>query len=265
MSESTPTPATGAVKPKFDQEELIKLVKTPDFIRFIGQFITLISVILYSLTYIRIGTSWYWIWYQLSLLGVIGSLSVVLLEDIKVKGFNFVSLIKDDNVHYALLAGLLLFIRAYVLLTLIPFGIFALFNVLSYTKGYLLPVFGLNNSSPITKTVDNIVTNYGPKSAQLISITEIYTYGWLIIRMITFRKRSLSPVLVYTVFLKKRFETSHITRNYFKTLEVQGDKLINQVNHPTVKQIWVQFKDILRKVGGIYLVNDYTKEPEKTL
>ncbi|KAK6463220.1 hypothetical protein DFJ63DRAFT_286355 [Scheffersomyces coipomensis] len=258
------TPQSSTPSKKFNQEELIKLVKTPDFARFVGQFITLISVIFYTLTYIGIGSGYYRFWFQLALLGVIESFAVVVFETVKTSGFSFGVLIKDDNVHYLLLASLLLFIRAYVLLTLLPFGIFALFHVLSYVKGYLLPVFGLEQSS-ITKQVDSFIKNYNAKSVQLTAIIEIYGYAWLLIRMITFRKRSLSPVLAYTVFLKKRFETSNVTRNYFKTLEVHGDGLVNKVNHPVVKQVWVQFKDVLKKIGGFYLVNDYTKEVEKSL
>lgn len=68
------------------------------------------------------------------------------------------------------------------------------------------------------------------------------------------------PFVLYLIFIKTRYEKNIFTRNYVKSFEIQIDKLVNQVNVPIVKNTWIQFKQVLKPVGSIYLVNDYTKE-----
>ncbi|KAK6456228.1 uncharacterized protein RJT20DRAFT_5620 [Scheffersomyces xylosifermentans] len=266
MSTSAPPPSTqkpAAAKPahadKFDQEKLLETIKTLQFAWFVGHFVTLISVFYYTLTYIRIFPSTYKLWYVTALLGVIESFGILVYQLVQKNGFNVGLLLKDDNTHYFLYGLLFLWMRPYVLLTLFPFALFSLFHVLVYVKGYILPIFRLENS-PISEHIGNFVSKSNTKSIQLASGLEIVTYVWLFFRMLAFRKRSLSPFLAYTVFIKKRFETSVYTRDFFKQIEVHIDTNVNKIGHPTLKNVWVQVKDVFRKIGGFYLVNDYTKE-----
>jgi hypothetical protein len=120
-------------------------------------------------------------------------------------------------------------------------------------------VFGLADS-PIAAQVGHFVNNNNTKSIQVASLLEIISWVWLLVRVITFRKRSLTPFLVYSLFLKLRFEKSVFTRNHVKRLELRIESAVNNANNPTVKNIWIQFKDVARRIGAITLVNDYSKE-----
>ncbi|ABN67792.2 predicted protein [Scheffersomyces stipitis CBS 6054] len=259
MSTPSNTAATPASSAKFDQEKLLATVKTSQFAWFVGHLVTLISVFFYVLTYIKFGVGLYKFWFVLALVGVVESFGILVFQSIKKNGFDFGQLIKDDNTFYFLLGSLLLFVRSRVLLTLLPFGLFSFYHVLTYANGYILPIFNLENSA-ISSKIGSFVANTNNKSIQLAALLEVVTYGYLFLRVIAFRKRSLSPFLIYTVFLKKKFETSVYTRNYFKAAEVQVDNVVNQIGQPQVKKVWIQIKDVFKKIGTVHLVHDPTKD-----
>ncbi|CAI5757626.1 unnamed protein product [Candida verbasci] len=258
---STSTPASSGIK--IDQSKLIATVQTLQFGWFIGNILTLLGFSLYSLTYIKFLPKLFKVDYLITLFGVFISFGILNFQLIQKNGFKLPILIKDDNFHYLLLAGFLLFLRPYVWLTLVPFAVFSSFHVLAYTNGYILPIFNLDKS-PISKHVTTFINNNNAKSIQIASGIEIITVVWLLIRVITFRKRSLSPFLVYLIFLKKRHEVSPFSRNYFKIISQQGDNLINSIGQPVLKDVWQQVKFIFGKIDEFKLVHDYSKEDIKT-
>lgn len=224
-----------------------------------GHLVTLISVIFYSLTFIRIGHRTQFFWFYLATLGIIESFGILIFQLVSKKSLQVSGLLKDDNTQYFLLGCFFLLLRPHIMLPLLPFGLFSAFHVLAYTRGHLLPVFGLADS-PIAAQVGHFVNNNNTKSIQVASLLEIISWVWLLVRVITFRKRSLTPFLVYSLFLKLRFEKSVFTRNHVKRLELRIESAVNNANNPTVKNIWIQFKDVARRIGAITLVNDYSKE-----
>ncbi|ODV80865.1 uncharacterized protein CANTADRAFT_46909 [Suhomyces tanzawaensis NRRL Y-17324] len=251
--------SSGASKPGFNQELLIKTVQTLQFAWFVGHLLTLTGIFFYSLTYIKIGVRAYKFWYTVALFGILESFGILIFQIFQKSGSNVFSVLKNDNSQFFLLSAALLFLRPYVLLTLLPFALYSVFHSLAYIQTYLLPVFGLDKHA-ISKTIGDFVANNNVKSVQLGSVIEVYAYVWLFVRLLTFRRRSLVPFVVYTVFIKTRFENSIFTRNYIKSIEVKVDSLVNSVNVPAVKQGWTTFKHTVRKTGDFYLVNDYTKE-----
>lgn len=251
---------TPSDKQGIDKEKLATTVKTLQFAWFVGHLITLISVFFYSLTYIKIGTRMYWFWFDLATLGIIESFGLLVFQLYTKVGFDIKALIKDDNVHFFGLGIMFLFLRPYIFLPLLPFQLFSLFHVLSYSKAYLLPIVNKDESSKAYKTIDSFIASNNSKSIQLACIFQIASLFFLAGRVLLFRKRSLSPFLVYLVFIKLRYEKSVITRNLFKTIEVKVDGLVNNLNNPNVKNVWIKFKSGLRKAGDYILVNDYNKE-----
>ncbi|KAG5421850.1 POM33 [Candida metapsilosis] len=250
-------------KGKVDTEKLLELVYTLQFAWFVGNVLTVFGFISSTLTFIRILPSLYKLDYLITLLGILISFGILVFQLVQKNGLRFGILIRDDNTHYLLLGGFLLFLRPYVWLTLVPFAIFSTFHVLAYVNGYILPLVGLDKSN-ISSTITNFVSQNNAKSIEAASGIELVTYVWLLLRMITFRKRSLSPVLVYTVFLKKRHEVSAFTRSYVKAVADAGDKIVNDVNHPVLRDVWAQIRNVFGIVDRYKLVNDYTQQEDKT-
>lgn len=141
-----------------------------------------------------------------------------------------------------------------------PFQLFSLFHVLSYAKSYLFPAFNIGESSGIYKQVDSFITNNNGKSIQLAGLLEVFSLFFLGLRVLLFRKRSLTPFLIYLIFIKLRYEKSVVTRNNFKFIEVRIDSTVNNLGNPNVKDIWIKIKGIFNKIGSTYLVNDFTKD-----
>ncbi|KAI5960350.1 POM33 [Candida pseudojiufengensis] len=258
-SKSTATSASSKPAFKFDQDKLLQTIQSLQFVWFLGNVLTLIGFLFYSLTYLKFIPSLYKPTYILTLIGIFISFGILIFQIIQKNGFKLPILIKDDNFHYILLAGFLLFLRPYVLLTLVPFVIFATFHVLAYINGFLLPIFGLNNSI-ISKYITNFISNNNAKSIQIASGIELITFVWLILRMLLFRKRSLSPVLVYLIFLKKRHEVSPFTRNYLNWIGNTIDGFVIDIGQPVLTQVWGHVKTFFHTVDQYKLVHDWQAE-----
>lgn len=263
IKESTPVtePAaasTTATSSTSAKPQIATVVKTLQFAWFVGHVVTLISFIFYALTYIRIGSRAYKFWYQLGFFGVVESYGILLYQLFRKNGPVLNVFLRDDNAHYFWLGANLLLLRPYVVLTTIPFALFSVFHVLAYSKANLFPVFGLDKH-PVATKVGNFISTYNIKSIQVASATEIATLVWLFIRVITIRKRSLVPLIIYVIFVKVRFEKSVFIREYFKKIELKIEDSVNKSNNPTVKQAWIQVKGVNKKIGSFYLVNDFTK------
>lgn len=263
MSESTkPTQASKSAETKSSHTSplpLINTIKSLQFAWFVGHILTLVGILFYTLTYVKIGARFYRFWYVLALVGVVESFGILLYQSFAKQNGKLAVLLKDDNTHYFFLGAALLMLRPNVLLTLSSFALFSLFHVLAYVKGHLLPALG-HQDTPVSSQIGSFVANNNTKSIQLASLLEIYTFGWLALRLLTFRKRSLVPFVVYAIFLKLRFEKSVFTRNYLKSVELRVEDLVNALNVPAVKQGWFYVKDVFKRIGAIHVINDFTKE-----
>lgn len=255
MSESEQKVPLKTTKP-----DIAATVKTLQFAWYVGHVITVLSTILYALTYVGVFKGAYVVWYKLALLGVIGSFGVLIFQTVKKNGASPQALLRDDNVHYFFLGLSLFVVSPYVFLTLTTFFLFSTFHVLSYTKHYLLPAFDIPDTHILSVKIGEFVAANNSKSIALASALEVFTLVWLLLRTIAFRKRSLLPLLVYLVFIKLRFEKSQFTRDYFKTLELKIEDLATKSGQPAVKDVWVKVKAVFAKIGAVHLVNDFSKE-----
>lgn len=251
----TQTPKPAAAKP-----ELSATVKTLQFAWYIGHVVTTLSTLFFVLTYVKVFPKSYKFWYKLALAGVIESFGVLIFQSIKKNGANVKVLVKEDNVQYLVLALALFLNSPYVLLTLLSFFLFSTFHVLSYTKHYLLPALNIPDTHPISVKIGDFVTANNNKSIQLASVLEVYTLFWLLLRVITFRKTSLVPFVVFLVFIKLRFEKSAFTRNTFKSVEIKVEDVVNKLGQPAVKDAWLKAKAAFARIGAVHILNDYTKE-----
>ncbi|CAH6722262.1 pore membrane protein of 33 kDa [[Candida] jaroonii] len=254
--EKASKPAVSPGKFAIDHEKLIETVQTVQFAWFIGHLFTLLGTFYFILTYFGIFSSWYKIWYNLAVFGIIESFGILIYQHFRKVGTK--NLINDDNVHYYGLGVMLLILRPYIIFPILPFQLYSLFHVLSYTKGYLLPIFNQQNTS-IEKMITNFVNSNNQKSIQLASLLELVCLGFLGLRVIFFRKRSLTPFVIYLIFIKLRYEKSPVTRSYFKFISTKLDSTITGLNNPTATNIWSQVKSVFARVDNFVLVNDYKK------
>lgn len=256
---STPTkPATGDAKPAQSAPKagLSSTVQTLQFAWFIGHVLTVVGTLFFVLTYARVFPSSYKFWYRVALFGVVESFGILIFQGISKSGVNVKTLLREDNIHYFFLGVVLLVFSPYVLLTLAPFFLFASFHVLSYSKNFLLPSFGINDTHPLSKRIGDFVSKNNSSSIQLAALLEVYALVWLLVRVVTFRKVSLVPFVAYLVFIKLRFEKSAFTRNAVKALEIRVEDVVTKSGNPAVRDAWVKVKGVFAQVGKVKLASD---------
>lgn len=214
--------------------------------------LTVVGTLLYLLTYIGFGKRYHKVWYVVALVGIVELFLILIYQNITKRGLQPSQLLKDDNVHYFFIALVLLWVRPNVLLPLLPFFIYLVFHVLVYVNNYLLPL----ENPAITLFIAHNNVNLVRLGTQI----EIFSWFWLLLRVVAWRRKSIIPFIAYTLFLRFRYEKMALTRTQVKNIEIKIDQLVNNANIPAVKNVWIQVKQVIRNAGGVYLVNDYTKE-----
>jgi hypothetical protein len=159
-------------------------------------------------------------------------------------------------------------------LAMLPFGVYSIFHVATYTRTNLLPTIQPPQQAATTPggklttkpnaTADNIgrfVKEYYDASMGLVAFLEILLWLRILLSAIVFTPGSWVLLSLYTVFLRARFAQSSFVQDQFKQLEARIDSLVGaQSTPPAARQIWESVKggsrtfhdatDIARYVNG---------------
>jgi hypothetical protein len=163
-------------------------------------------------------------------------------------------------------------------LAMLPFGIYSIFHVATYTRTNLIPTIqppvaqapaaGASPSAkptykanPIAETIGKFVKEYYDASMGLVAILEILLWGRLFLSAIMFAKGSWILIAIYTAFLRSRFAQSAFVQGQFRQLEARIDSLVGtESTPPAARQVWTGVKtgarsfhdatDVGKYVGG---------------
>lgn len=162
-------------------------------------------------------------------------------------------------------------------LAMLPFGVYSVFHVATYTRTNLLPtiqppqqeapVAGAQGAKPTPKpsgladTIGKFVKEYYDASMGLVAILEIALWGRILLSAIIFTRGSWILLAIYTAFLRARFSQSSFVQGQFRQLEARVDSLVGaQSTPPQVRQVWGIIKnsaatfrdttDVSRYLGG---------------
>jgi transmembrane protein 33 len=168
---------------------------------------------------------------------------------------------------------------------LLPYGIYSVFHVASYTRQNLIPtvippkqVAPATGASPgakptyathpIADKIGNFVKEYYESSMSIVSALEILLWLRLLGSAFLFQRRSWILLAIYTVFIRTRFSQSQHVQNSFSTLEARIDNLVgSQGTPPAAKQAWAGVKTGARQFHAATDVNKYVNGaavPKKT-
>lgn len=154
-------------------------------------------------------------------------------------------------------------------LAMLPFGVYSVFHVATYTRTNLIPTIqppvqtsaataspGAKptfKANPYADTIGKFVKEYYDASMGLVAILEILLWGRLLLSAITFSRGSWILIAIYTAFLRARFAQSNFVQGQFKQLEARIDALISaQSTPPVARQVWDGVK------GGARTFHDVT-------
>jgi len=252
-------------------ERIQKLATTLQFAWFVGHFTLLLCVLRYSLSYITFNASSKWaaFSYRTAFVAAVATYGIVVYKAFRARvkpgsppAQTAMILLGDENVQY-LLISLVWLVSRQIPLALLPFSVYSIFHVATYTRTNLIPTFqppkpaaGANAQSPqaaksqsgLAAAIGKFVKEYYDSSMMLVAALEIALWGRLFISALTFSKGSWILLGLYTVFLRARYHQSTFVQGAFSQFAARIDQQINQQNiPPAAKQAWETVKGLSRQ------------------
>ena len=153
-------------------------------------------------------------------------------------------------------------------LAILPFAVYSVFHVATYTRQNLLPTIqpAPTSSSPSSKpkpsglseTISKFVKEYYDGSMTLVAILEIALWFRVLGSALLFQKGSWILMGVYTVFFRARYAQSSFVQGAIQQLVARVDvQLANQSTPPAVRQGWETAKQVVRQAAEATDVRKY--------
>jgi hypothetical protein len=155
-------------------------------------------------------------------------------------------------------------------LALLPFAVYSIFHVATYTRSNLLPTLqpapqgqasGAKPASGLSESIGRFVKEYYDLSMSLVAILEIGLWFRLLGSAILFQKGSWIQLVIYTIFFRVRHSQSNFVQNTVSQLVARADaQLANQSTPPAVRQVWEQVKGGVRAGADATDINRYVRQ-----
>jgi len=158
-------------------------------------------------------------------------------------------------------------------LAILPFAVYSVFHVATYTRTNLLPTLtpapqsqaaapgAQKPETPLGASIGNFVKVYYDMSMNLVAILEIALWFRLLGSAILFQKGSWIQLIIYTVFFRVRHSQSNFVQNAVMQIVAKADaQLANQSTPPAVRQVWEQVKGGVRAGAEATDVNKYVRQ-----
>jgi transmembrane protein 33 len=159
-------------------------------------------------------------------------------------------------------------------LALLPFCVYSVFHVATYTRTNIIPTIQppkqsadapispsgkpAYKGSPMGDMIGKFVKDYYDSSMMLVAVLEILLWFRVLLSAIIFTKGSWILLIVYTVFFRARYHQSSFVQNAFHQYAAKGDALVsNQSTPPAARQAWETIKGIMRKAADATDISRY--------
>lgn len=160
-------------------------------------------------------------------------------------------------------------------LALLPYCVYSIFHVATYTRANLLPVISPppaavegaprpKANSPLGDKIGAFVKEYYDASMSVVSGLEILLWVRVVLSALLFQRRSWILLVLYTGFLRARYTQSTHVQASFSHLGARIDDLVGaQGTPPAARQIWDGAKKAARQFHDATDVNKYIGGPAK--
>lgn len=152
-------------------------------------------------------------------------------------------------------------------LAVLPFAVYSVFHIATYTRQNLLPTLTPPpTSSPASKpkpsglseTISKFVKEYYDSSMMLVAILEIALWFRVIGSALLFQKGSWILFAIYTVFFRARYSQSQFVQHAIADVTARVDSYAaNQSTPPAARQAWQTAKGLLRQAADATDVKRY--------
>ncbi|KAF2479624.1 hypothetical protein BDY17DRAFT_257007 [Neohortaea acidophila] len=278
-SPTSPQQPSAASKPL--QQRLLELAQTLQFAWFVGHVTLLFCTVRYTLSYITFNptSKWARFSYRTAFVAAALTYGIVVFKGYRARQKSGrgqgspLALLGDENVQYLIMAITWLFSRQFPL-ALLPFTVYSIFHIATYTRGILLPAIQQSTPPPagqkpkptgLSDTIGRFVKDYYDLSMSLVAGLEIALWFRLLGSAIIFTKGSWILIAIYTVFLRARLSQSTFVQGMLRQLGARGDALANRQDVPPVaKNVWEQAKGAAVKAHDATDFNKYVSPQSPT-
>ncbi|KAF7560266.1 hypothetical protein G7046_g3895 [Stylonectria norvegica] len=245
------------------QDRLLALAKTLQFAWFCGHMTLIITTIRYGFSWLRMnyygGVAQFS--YRTSFIAAALTYGIVVYKTQRARvktgakpPGGYLGILADENVQYLAMALIWLFSPQFPL-ALLPYSVYSIFHVATYTRANLIPVIVAPKpaatatpgspqvkapvNSPLADKIGAFVKEYYDTSMSVVSALEILLWIRLLLAAIFFQRRSWILIALYTAFLRARFSQSSHVQNSFSQLGARVDSLVSaQGTPPAARSIW---------------------------
>lgn len=154
-----------------------------------------------------------------------------------------------------------------IILALLPFSVYSVFHVATYTRMYLIPTLqppaqGATGAaspsspsskpaakqSPLAETIGRFIKQYYDASMGVVAALEILLLFRLLLSAITFSKGSWVLLVIYLSFFRARYAQSSFVQQAVRQMTARADASIShQSTPPQVRQGWEALKGVIRQ------------------
>ncbi|KAM0191932.1 hypothetical protein ACHAPA_006782 [Fusarium lateritium] len=270
------------------QERLLTLAKTLQFGWFVGHLTLILTTIRYGFSWLRMNyyTRTAQVSYRTAFIAAAVTYGIVVYKTMRARAKTGaraapspVALLADENIQYLAMALVWLFSPQYPL-ALVPYTIYSVFHVATYTRANLIPAVlapkpapetdGASPNrrpavnSPLADQIGAFVKEYYDASMAIVSSLEIALWGRIFLSAVLFQRRSWILIVLYTAFLRARFTQSTHIQNSFTQLSARVDSLVGaQGTPPAARQVWQMVKDGAKQFHDATDVGKYISGPAK--
>jgi transmembrane protein 33 len=153
-------------------------------------------------------------------------------------------------------------------LAILPFTVYSIFHVATYTRSNLLPTFqpppqpaspgAKPKQSGPSEMIGRFVKEYYDSSMTLVAILEILLWFRLLGSALLFQKGSWILLVVYTLFFRARFAQSSFVQGAIAQLTARADQYFaNQSTPPAARQAWETVKGLMHQFVDATDLNKY--------
>lgn len=159
-------------------------------------------------------------------------------------------------------------------LALLPFVVYSIFHVATYTRTNLIPTIQppetvpasgnspgnrpMTKSSPLADTIGRFVKGYYDASMMLVASLELFLWFRVLFSAIIFAKGSWMLLAIYTVFVRARYSQSTFVQGAVAQGAARVDALVaGQGTPPVARQVWETVKGLARQATDATDINRF--------
>ncbi|KAF4339626.1 Pore membrane of 33 kDa [Fusarium beomiforme] len=268
------------------QERLLALAKTLQFVPDYRHLTLILTTCRYSLSWLRMNyyTRMAQLSYRTAFVAAAVTYGIVVYKTMRARAKTGaraapspIALLADENIQYLAMALVWLFSPQYPL-ALIPYTIYSVFHVATYTRANLIPAVLAPKpapeaadgaaprrvDSPLANQIGAFVKEYYDASMAIVSSLEIALWVRILLSAILFQRRSWILIVLYTAFLRARYTQSTHVQNSFRQLGARIDSLVSaQGTPPAAGQIWNGVKEAGKQFHDATDIGKYMSGPAK--